>query len=125
VVGGPTKGTPAVREVLPLSESQRVFVTTRWGLPPSVPATPEALKTVLEPDLAVPARPAPPEAGELPEDLPGDLTERARADAELLRRAAGDEALVRAVDALLALRALGMRRHATDTAHNAAPAGTP
>jgi len=107
LIGAPTRGDAALRELIPLSETEVLYVATRRV----VPARGREYDEVgVEPDIALPAAEtkgatAPP----LRTRRRRPLSEKAERDAELIRRVADDGALSRAADVLFGLKALDVR----------------
>jgi C-terminal processing protease CtpA/Prc len=108
VLGNPTGGDAALREIVPLTDTEVMFVSTAWLI-----ASPDGGATnafsFVEPDVIVSAaytnRPAARSGKPRPDK---GLSEKAVVDRELMARVAGDAVLLRAVDILLGLKALGL-----------------
>ena len=109
IIGRPTSGDNKLRELLPLSNSNSLYVATRW----LVAARGDDYAAVgVKPDITVAdseAHQSPPAAPE-PHRDDRPLSEKAQRDRTLMRRVAEDATLARATDILLGLRALDEAR---------------
>lgn len=114
LLGSRTSGNSGLRESLPLSETERLCVATRW----IVPADGAEYETVgVAPDVVV-SNSTDNKAVSLPskENENGKpLSDKARMGRYLMLRVAGDAALCRATDILLGLKALGIPGTAATT----------
>jgi hypothetical protein len=106
VVGRPTRGDATLREAVPLTDGEVMYVSTAWLVPSEGSGTTNAFDRV-EPDVEVspaytnrPAGPAPARPSAK------GLSKKAAVDRELMARVSGDAVLLRAVDILLGLKAL-------------------
>ena len=120
LIGSRTQGDAAVREYLPLSGSNWLYVATAWILPAGGTAY---SRIGVQPDISASNAPAG-SAISLPSETEigrKPSSDQARRDRELMKTVAGDACLGRATDILLALRALGERQSghepATHTNH--------
>jgi len=121
LVGAQTRGNPYVRELIPLSGGEMLHIAVRRVVLPNGVACSQA---GVWPDILVTSPDTSPSAGpgstEPPAATQRDvaLSGRAARNQALLDRVGDDAALGRAVDVLLALKALGIRaeRHAQDIA---------
>jgi len=107
LLGQRSSGDSGIREVIPFSASNSLYVATRWVTPLSGGLW--RTENFGEPDVVIAASD---DGSEMPEEprrtgLARPLSERARLDEELMRRVRGDSVLARAADILLGLRALG------------------
>jgi len=106
LVGSPTAGRAGVRELVPVTSNLYAHIVTRLAEAPS----PDVVWTgAVMPDVVSPRGFADSIAvTEVPtkEDPEKPISERAKADRELMRRVWGDPPLARAVDILLGLRIL-------------------
>ncbi len=112
LIGAPTAGDGMLRETVPISDTQAIYVATRRidvlrgrnyhgvGVQPDILVNGAALSAWV-PDEA---------------DANGGrpLSRQARVDMDLMRRVSGDSVLLRATDVLLGLKALGLRPVPTD-----------
>jgi len=106
LLGEKSSGDNAVREVLPFTASNALYVATKWVTPLNGGCWQD---DGMLPDIVVDAVAG---EGEEPEPLrrtglSRPQSERARLDEELMERVRGDAPLARATDILLGLRALG------------------
>jgi C-terminal processing protease CtpA/Prc len=109
VAGTPTRGDKGLMEYIPLSDTEVLYVATRWLF------TPEGRPVsgvAVTPDVPVRAPRDGANVARLPlleELLDGKpVSERAQRDRGLMERVAGDAVLERAVDMLLGLEALDL-----------------
>jgi len=105
LIGSATRGDPAVRELVPLSREQVLYVATGWIAPVEGEGY---LDKGIMPNILVSGEPEQPPIR--PEDRVGlrPLSEKAIEDIKLAKRIADDPGLRRAVDILLGLEALGL-----------------
>ena len=118
LIGWSTRGDAGVRELIPVSDEEVLYIATRWvvpvhgirydaaGVAPDVPlSSTSTVRRVSPPPAAYTGRP---------------LSEKAEMDVALMKRVGDDAALCRAADILFALKALGVRHVPAGTSSNAA-----
>lgn len=108
LIGTRTRGDQGLRELIPLSDAEVLYVATRRV----IPADGVSFASVgVEPDIEL-SESGSKALGDFPsQGVEGrPLSEKARQDVELFRRVGDDAALCRAIDVLFGLKALGVQR---------------
>lgn len=107
LLGQQSSGDNGIREVIPFSASNSLYVATRWVTPLSGDAW--QTNDYSMPDIVVAADDGARESSEPPRrtGLSRPLSDKARLDRELMGRVRDDPVLARATDILLGLHALG------------------
>jgi C-terminal processing protease CtpA/Prc len=122
LLGTKTRGDNAIRELLPLSAAESLYIATRWVLPGNGI---EYNGAGVLPNIVVPAGAtnaiSANAANAMAESdsiraLWKPLSDKAKLDRGLMQRASGDAMVLRATDILLGLK--GLRSNATETATN-------
>lgn len=113
IIGTPTQGDGALREVVPFNDDFSIYLSTRWvvalreGKEVAEEVTPDiVIDSDAKSHVTVP---------EESEDEGADTSDRVRSDMELMRRVADDAALARATDILLGLKALNINGEGSAT----------
>jgi C-terminal processing protease CtpA/Prc len=110
LIGGPTRGDLVLRERIRVPSGDYLYLATRWMLhPDGTPFVPGGIR----PDIEVTTYTLAPLPTERP-PIGRTLSEKSRQDRVLLERVSGDAVLAKAVDILLALKALGIHAPATN-----------
>lgn len=109
LIGGGTRGDAALREVVPVSKTESLYIATRWVEFPGG----GSLTNGVQPDVTITQYARTP----VPEKAPfgKEFSEKSKRDKELMERVVGDAVLGSATDLLLGLKALGVHATATNT----------
>jgi hypothetical protein len=122
LLGTRTKGDNAIREVLPLSKAEGLYIATRWVFPANGV---EYNGAGVQPNIVVPAGATNAIGTNAANEMAvtdsiralwKPFSDKAKLDRDLMQRVSGDVTMLRATDILLGLK--GLQSNATETTTN-------
>jgi len=116
LIGARTRGDAALRQVLSLSDTESIYIATRWV---DLPGDGGSLTNGVEPDVAVTSYSRAALADKAP--IGRTFSEKTKKDRELMERVMNDAVLGTATDILLGLKALGFHATGTNTSSTVRP----